>query len=214
MSFLSEVQLEDRFGPFVAFQGALGFVPNLLYAQTLLPRVIEAQAMLERAVCLQEGALSRIQKERILLSVAVDRQDAYCIAIDSKVLSSLGAPEGQIHALLSDYRNAELSAADLGLSAILPQTGVSRSLGEFGRHRGAEGIRIRRQGDIRSCRRHRLGSLSLHSICRFGSRARFRRPEARFDENRLRRVRVGPIARCPIFIPRLKEKGRMCPLHT
>jgi RNA polymerase sigma-70 factor, ECF subfamily len=112
MSFLSEVQLEDRFGPFVAFQGALGFVPKLLYAQTLLPRVIEAQAMLERAVRLQEGAISRIQKERILLSIAVDRQDAYCIAVDSKVLSSLGAMEGQIDALLSDYRNADLSAAD------------------------------------------------------------------------------------------------------
>jgi RNA polymerase sigma-70 factor (ECF subfamily) len=114
MSFLSEVQLEDGFGPFAAFQGALGFVPNLLYAQTLLPRVIEAQAMLERAVRLQEGALSRIQKERILLSIAVERQDAYCIAVDSKVLFSLGASEGQIDALLSDCRNADLSAADSG----------------------------------------------------------------------------------------------------
>jgi RNA polymerase sigma-70 factor (ECF subfamily) len=113
MSFLSEVQLEEGFGPFVAFQGALGFVPNLLYAQTLLPRVIEAQAMLETAVRLQEGELSRILKERILLSVAVDRQDAYCITIDSRVLSSLGSSEVQIDALLSEYCNADLSAPDL-----------------------------------------------------------------------------------------------------
>ncbi len=113
MSFLSEVQLDGRFGPFVAFQGALGFVPNLLYAQSLLPRVIEAQVMLETAVRLQEGALSRIQKERILLSVAVDRRDAYCVASDSRVLSSLGESEGQIDVFLSDYRNAGLSAADL-----------------------------------------------------------------------------------------------------
>jgi RNA polymerase sigma-70 factor, ECF subfamily len=113
MSFFSEVQLEDKFGPFVAFQEALGFIPNLLHAQTLLPRVIEAQAKLEGAVRLQEGAISRVQKERILLSIAVDRQDAYCIVVDSKVLSSLGVTESQIDSLLSDYRNADLSATDL-----------------------------------------------------------------------------------------------------
>ena len=57
MSFLGEVQLDDKFGPFVAFQQALGFVPNLLRAQTLLPRVIEAQAKLGSAVRLRDGAL-------------------------------------------------------------------------------------------------------------------------------------------------------------
>ena len=113
MSFFSEVQLDDKFGPFVAFREALGFVPNLLHAQTLLPRVIEAQAKLEGAVRLQQGAISRLQKERILLSIAVDRRDAYCITLDSKVLSSLGASESHIDSLLSDHRNADLSANDL-----------------------------------------------------------------------------------------------------
>ena len=54
-----------------------------------------------------------MQKERILLSIAVDREDAYCIAVDSKVLSSLGVTESQIDSLLSDYRNADLSPTDL-----------------------------------------------------------------------------------------------------
>jgi RNA polymerase sigma-70 factor, ECF subfamily len=113
MSFLSEVQLEAGFAPFATFRESFGFVPNLLQAQTLLPRVIEAQAKLEGAVRLQEGAISRVQKERILLSIAVDRQDAYCIAVDSKVLSSLGATQSQIDSLLNDHRNADLSATDL-----------------------------------------------------------------------------------------------------
>ena len=113
MGFLSEARLEDRFEPFVAFQDALGFIPNLLQAQTLLPRVIEAQAMLERAVRLREGTIPRIQKERILLSIAADRQDTYCMALDSRVLSSIGASDGQIDDLLNDYRNADLSAADV-----------------------------------------------------------------------------------------------------
>jgi RNA polymerase sigma-70 factor, ECF subfamily len=112
MSFLSEVQLEGGFAPFAAFRESFGFVPNLLQAQTLLPRVIEAQAKLEGVVRLQDGAISRTQKERILLSIAADRRDAYCMALDSKVLSSLGASEDQIDCLLSDPRNADLSAPD------------------------------------------------------------------------------------------------------
>jgi RNA polymerase sigma-70 factor, ECF subfamily len=113
MSFLSEVQLADKFGPFVAFQEAFGFIPNLLHAQTLLPRAIEAQAKLESAVRLQGGAISRAQKERILLRIAADRQDTYCVAVDSKVLSSLGVPDSQIDDLLNHDRLADLSAADL-----------------------------------------------------------------------------------------------------
>ncbi len=113
MSFLSEVQLEDGFAPFVIFRESVGFVPNLLKAQTLLPRVIEAHAMLASAVRFRERAISRIQKERILLSIAAGRQDAYCVGMDSKILSSLGISSSQIDDLLTDHRKAGLSAADL-----------------------------------------------------------------------------------------------------
>src|SRR5271156_4132072 len=113
MSFLREVQLDGKFDPFVVFEENLGFIPNLLRAQTCLPRVIEAQASLEGAVRLKEGAIPRIQKERILLSVASTRNDTYCLNVDSKVLSSLGVSECQIDALLTDYRGAGLSAAEV-----------------------------------------------------------------------------------------------------
>ena len=113
MSFLREVQLEKEFGPFVVFREALGFLPNLIRAQSLLPRVIEAQAKLEDAVRLREGDLSRAQKERILLTIAADRRDTYCVAMHSRVLSSLGATPGQIDGLLNEYRGADLSAPDL-----------------------------------------------------------------------------------------------------
>ena len=113
MSFLSEVQLDEKFGPFVAFQEALGFVPNLLHAQTLLPRVIEAQGKLEHAIRLKEQAISRIQKERILLCIAADRKDTYCIAVESKVLSSLGETQRQIDNLLNDFHQADLASPDV-----------------------------------------------------------------------------------------------------
>lgn len=112
MSFLSEVQLEEEFVPFVGFQEALGFVPNLLRAQTLLPRLVEAQAKLESAVRIHEGAMSRVQKERILLRASADRKDPYCVGMDGRVLSSLGVSESQVQALLTDQRSEDLSAAD------------------------------------------------------------------------------------------------------
>src|SRR5258708_8140358 len=115
MSFLSEVHLDDQFGPFVAFQEARGFVPNLLRAQTLLPRVIEAQTKLGSAVLLQEGAISRIQKEQIILIVAAARRDIYCVTAHCKILSSLGKSEAQLDRLLTDYHRAGLSEADVAL---------------------------------------------------------------------------------------------------
>jgi RNA polymerase sigma-70 factor, ECF subfamily len=114
MSFLREVQVEKEFGPSEVFREALGFLPNLVRAQSLLPRVIEAQAKLEDAVRLREGDLSRAQKERILLTIAADRRDTYCVAMHSRVLSSLGATPGQIDDLLNGYPVADLSAPDLG----------------------------------------------------------------------------------------------------
>jgi RNA polymerase sigma-70 factor, ECF subfamily len=113
VSFLSEVRLGAEFGPFAAFQAALGFIPNLLHAQTLLPRIIEAQAKLEFAMRLQDGAIPRVQKERILLSVAADRHDTYCVAADSKILASLEVSEAQIDDLLNDQHYADLSATDV-----------------------------------------------------------------------------------------------------
>src|SRR5258708_3214154 len=115
MSFMSEVHLDDQFGPFVAFQEARGFVPNLLRAQTLLPRVIEAQTKLGSAVLLQEGAISRIQKEQIILIVAAARRDIYCVTAHCKILSSLGKSEAQLDRLLTDYHRAGLSEADVAL---------------------------------------------------------------------------------------------------
>ncbi len=68
--------------------------------------------MLESAVRLREGAISRVHKERILLSVAADREDSYCVSLDSKILSSLGLSDIQIDDLLNDNRHEGLSATD------------------------------------------------------------------------------------------------------
>jgi len=115
MSFGGEARLEQEYDPFVVFREAFGFIPNLLRAQTALPGVIAAHAKLEEAVCLHDGAIPRIHKERVLLCIAADRRDNYWVALGTELLTSLGVPEGQIDNLLNDYEHADLLAPDLAL---------------------------------------------------------------------------------------------------
>ena len=115
MSFLGDAGREQDFDPFVVFRKGLGFIPGILRAQNALPRAMAAHAKLEEAVAFRDGAISRVHKERILLSIAGDRRDNYFVALDSTVLSSLGVPQVQIDGLLNDYRQASLSAPDLAL---------------------------------------------------------------------------------------------------
>lgn len=112
VSFLREVQLDDKFGPFVAFRENFGFIPNLFRAQTLLPRVIEVQARIAGTLLIKEKALSRTQKEMIILLVAAAHQSTYCVTAHASFLESLGIPESQLDQLLSDYHQAGLPLAD------------------------------------------------------------------------------------------------------
>lgn len=115
MSYLGEVRLEDNFGPFLVFREKCGYVPNLLHAQSVLPRLIEAQACLESDLRLNDGAISKLQKSRIFLSIAAARDDTYCATTESNALASLGVSDNQIKSLLNDYRRADLSPTDVAL---------------------------------------------------------------------------------------------------
>jgi RNA polymerase sigma-70 factor, ECF subfamily len=115
MSFLPEVELGDGFQPFAKFDEDLGSVPNLLRAQSLLPRVIEGQAILEKAVRLDRGVISRAQKERILLCIAAGRQDVYCAGLARNALRLLGEPDRRIDSLLDDHSRVDLPAAEVAL---------------------------------------------------------------------------------------------------
>jgi RNA polymerase sigma-70 factor (ECF subfamily) len=115
MSFLPEVALSEDFQPFAWFREDLGFIPNLLRAQSLLPRVIEAQAAFEKAVRLNQGAMSREQKERILLCVAADRRDVYCAGLARTALLLQGEPHHRIEGLAQDHTAIGLPPAEVAL---------------------------------------------------------------------------------------------------
>jgi len=74
MSFLSEVHLDDKFGPFVAFQRSAGICSQSPSRADPFTSRNRGAGKLESALRLQEGAISRIQKERILLIVAAERK--------------------------------------------------------------------------------------------------------------------------------------------
>lgn len=113
MSTSDKIEFESPIDSLSTFQNALGYVPALVRAQALLPRLMEAQASLESATRLRDDDLSRLQKERILLAIASDRRDLYAMAEHCSVLSALGEPDAQIDALLVDSGDTALPEPDL-----------------------------------------------------------------------------------------------------
>ena len=107
--------MEQESGPFGELREAFRFAPNLLRAQSAVPRLVAAHTKLEEAVSFCDGAISRIHKEQIHFCIAADRRDNYWVAFGAELLTSLGLPQGHADNLLNDYEHAGLLAADLAL---------------------------------------------------------------------------------------------------
>ena len=99
MSFLPRGELPQDDAPLRAVRERLGFVPAVFRAQSLLPRVVEAEAALVDAVLLHPGALSWRHREEILVAVSAARRNRHCVAVHAQVLRSLAVTEPEIEAL-------------------------------------------------------------------------------------------------------------------
>jgi len=115
MSLIPQPPLPDSFPPYESFRRHFGFVPAIFRAQSLLPRIIEAEAQIAGAVLLAPGALTRVQKEIILLTLASRHRNAYCVTAHRYFLSGLGVPTQQLDVLVRNYHEAGLSSADVAL---------------------------------------------------------------------------------------------------
>jgi len=107
--------LDPQFPPFADLEKALGFVPGIFRAQTLLPRAIEAEVRLAQTVLFTEKALSRAQKECLILAVSAASRNTYCVTAHARALEALGVSQEVIDAVATDFRHARLPAADVGL---------------------------------------------------------------------------------------------------
>jgi RNA polymerase sigma-70 factor, ECF subfamily len=66
----------DNFEPFSWLQERFGFVPDVFRAQTLRADVLEAEVFTVRTILSPEDALTRVEKERILLAKGNSNEDA------------------------------------------------------------------------------------------------------------------------------------------
>jgi RNA polymerase sigma-70 factor, ECF subfamily len=115
MSYVRQVELSATFPPFVWLQKLFGFVPNVFRAQTLLPRIIEAEAGIARAVLLEERALTRTRKELMLLAVAAANRNQYWVTEHHQMLHLRGLPDWQLDQIVTDHYKAGISTPDLAL---------------------------------------------------------------------------------------------------
>jgi len=116
MSFLRESPLDETlFEPFIAFRQSLGFVPNLFRAQTLRPDVVQAETDLYAAIVTKDGALSRLQKECVMLVASVANLSSYCVARHSEMLRHLDLGGLDPDDLAADHRSADIPGTDKAL---------------------------------------------------------------------------------------------------
>jgi RNA polymerase sigma-70 factor (ECF subfamily) len=125
MSYFGEVGVGSTFQPFTAFCEQFGFVPNLFRAQTLLPRVIEAEAALISGILFTDQVLSRAQKECILLALAAANDNAYCLNLHYQTLKLLGATEQRLDRIVTDYRQADLAPTNTAMLKLTLKLGTS-----------------------------------------------------------------------------------------
>lgn len=142
MSFLRQIDLDEAaFPPFAAFRKSFGFVPNLLRAQTLRPELIRAEVDLFGVAVVQEGALSRRQKEYILLVCSAANLNTYCVTVHSEIVRVLGFTEPDPEEIANEHHETGIPEADKALLDFALK--LTREPGQVRRQDAEE---LRRQG--------------------------------------------------------------------
>jgi RNA polymerase sigma-70 factor (ECF subfamily) len=100
---------------YVVLREQFGFVPNLYRLQSAVPEFLDAEVQLLESVLFNEGGLSRIQKECILLAVSAANLNTYCATLHSQVLSILGIPLEESERIVEDHSCRGMSGADRAL---------------------------------------------------------------------------------------------------
>jgi len=92
-----------------------GLAPRIYRAQTRRPDLVDAQVRVLDQLLFKKGALSRVQKEFILLAVSAENQNSYFPALHGQTLQFLGVKPEQSQQVAIDHRNANLPAPDVVL---------------------------------------------------------------------------------------------------
>jgi len=90
-----------------------GLAPRVYRAQLLRPDLVDAQVQLLDRLLFSKRALSRVQKEFILLTVSAENNNSYFPALHCRTLQFLGVKAEQSEQVAVDHRDANLSESDV-----------------------------------------------------------------------------------------------------
>jgi uncharacterized peroxidase-related enzyme len=83
----------------------MGFLPHYFKALGAIPPAIEGQLKLGAAV-MNDGTLTKIEKEQIGVVVSGINASSYCLVIHMELLRRLGVEKALARKLVNDYENA------------------------------------------------------------------------------------------------------------
>jgi len=115
VGFLADIDIGPGAESLATLKRNFGVVPKIYRAQMLRPDLVEAQVRLLDRLLFSKGALSRLQKEFILLVVSAENNNSYFPALHCQTLQFLGVRPEQSQQVTIDHREANLPASEVVL---------------------------------------------------------------------------------------------------
>jgi len=114
LGFLPEIELPDR-ESLKTLKRNFGLVPKVYRAQLLRPDLVDGEVQLLDRLLFAKGALSRVQKEFILLAVSAENNNTYFPALHGQTLQFLGVKPDKSQQVTIDHREANLPEPEIAL---------------------------------------------------------------------------------------------------
>ena len=127
MGFLSASDVKEEIPSLTTFKKHYGFIPRIFREQLARPDLVASEAKLIEVLLFGKGALTRLQKEYILLAVSSANSNAYFPAVHSQTLQFLGVTIEQSAAVTENYREAGLGESDIRLLDFAQKLVVQRN---------------------------------------------------------------------------------------
>lgn len=115
MGFLPEIDDAPANEQLSTLKRNFGLIPKVFRGQLLRPDLVGSEVQFLDLLLFKSGALTRLQKEFILLSVSAENNNSYFPALHSRTLQFLGVRPEQSQQVTIDHRNANLSEAEVVL---------------------------------------------------------------------------------------------------
>jgi RNA polymerase sigma-70 factor (ECF subfamily) len=115
VGYLHEHNDPEALASLSLFKQHYGFIPRVFREQLARPDLVAAQARLIEKLLFQTGALTRLQKEFIVLVVSGANSNLYFPAVHAQILQFLGVKPEHSANITADHRNATLTKTDVQL---------------------------------------------------------------------------------------------------